>query len=469
VNEARLTRALAGGNAWWRNPHWELEDRDLRALTATDLDYEPEPLTDLAPGGLYVLRGPRRIGKSLELKRAISRLIQGGVPPRSIIHFACDELGSGDLQRLVKAGREVHTRGLEGPRYWFLDEITSVPGWPEAIKWLRDNTAFGEDCVVLTGSSARDLAHAQKQLAGRLGRAARPDRLLLPMGFRRFAHAMGLDGLPRPEPVRVRDFVSAEVDATFTGLLPWLDELLSVWELYLRVGGFPRAVSDQLAYGEVQEDFTRALWDVTAGEALRGAATTPVQVQAMLARLTRSLTTPLSIESLREDMAVDSPHTAKARLQDLVFAYLAWPCHQREGNSPKLSARSKYYFVDPLMARLAAIRGSEAIVEADASAIVEQQLGLELLRSLEREQPGAYAHFSDVMYQRTSSKEVDFCGPRFGRSGFEGKYVDSRWKRESLTLRAAFGAGVLVTRSILDTSGDVWAVPAPFVCWMLNA
>jgi uncharacterized protein len=469
VNEAQLARALAGSNAWWRNPQWERDDRDLRALAATDLDYEPEPLADVAPDGLYVLRGPRRVGKSLELKRAISRLIHRGVAPRGIVHFACDELGSGDLQRLVKAGREVLTRGLEGPRYWFLDEITSVPEWPEAIKWLRDNTPFGDDCVVLTGSSARDLAEAQKQLAGRLGRTAQPDRLLLPMGFRKFARAMGLDGLPQPDPVRIQDFISAEVDATFIELLPWLDELLSIWELYLRVGGFPRAVGDQLAHGEVQEDFTRALWDVTAGEAMRGAAATPAQVQAMLARLARGLSTPLSVESLRQDMGIDSPHTAKARVQDLVFAYLAWPAHQREGNGPKLSARSKYYFIDPLMTRLAAIRGAGSIAEVDASAISEQQLGLELLRSLERERPGTYAQFSDVMYQKTSSKEVDFCGPRFGKSGFEGKYVDSGWRRESLTLRAAFGAGVLATRGLLDTGGEVWAVPAPFISWVLNA
>ncbi len=219
----------------------------------------------------------------------------------------------------------------------------------------------------------------------------------------------------------------------------------------------------------MREDFIRTLWDVTAGEAIRGAATTATQVQAMLGRLTRSLTSPLAVESLREDMGVDSPHTAKARLQDLVFAYLAWPCHQREGNSPKLSARSKYYFIDPLMARLAPIRSSGLIAEADASAIGEQQLGVELLRSLEREQPGSYVQFSDVMYQRTATKEVDFSGPRFGQLGFEGKYVDSGWKRESLTVRAAFGRGVLATRGLLDTSGDVWAVPAPFICWMLNA
>ncbi|HEY7831855.1 MAG TPA: AAA family ATPase [Solirubrobacteraceae bacterium] len=468
MNEGQLTRALATGNAWWRDPGWERKDRDLRALAATTLDYDPSPLSDVVPDGLYVLRGPRRVGKSLEIKRTISRLLHSGVEPRRIVHFACDELGRGDLQRLVSAGREVLTRGLEGERYWFLDEITSVPAWPEAIKWLRDNTAFGGDCVVLTGSSARDLADAQKQLAGRLGGAGHSDRLLLPMGFRRFAQAMGLGELPRPDAVRARDFMSPEVDAAFTRLLPWLDALLSTWELYLRVGGFPRAVSDQLAHGDVREDFLRALWDVTAGEALRGAGASPAQVQAMLARLTRGLASPLAIESLRGDIGVESPHTAKARLQDLVFAYLAWPCHRREGNTPKLSAQSKYYFIDPLLARLASLRSQGALAEADASVLSEQQLGIELLRNIEREQPGSYAHFSDVMYQKTSGKEVDFCGPRFGGLGFEGKYIDAGWKREALTIRAALGAGVLATRGLLDTSGEVWAVPAPFIAWMLN-
>jgi len=268
--------------------------------------------------------------------------------------------------------------------------------------------------------------------------------------------------------VGARAFRYPETDSAFIELRRWLGARLSSWELYLRVGGFPRAVSDQLTHGAVQDDFLQALWDVTAGEAIRGAGTTAAQVQAMLARLTRGLGSPLAFEALREDMGVDSPHTAKARLQDLIFAYLAWPCHQRDGNRPKLSAQSKYYFIDPLMARLAPLRSGGLTPEADASVIAEQQLGLELIRNIEREVPGSYAQFSDVMYQRTSSKEVDFTGPCLRSLGFEGKYVDAGWKREAITVRSALGAGILATRGVLDTSRDVWAVPAPFVAWMLN-
>ena len=134
-------------------------------------------------------------------------------------------------------------------------------------------------------------------------------------------------------------------------------------------------------------------------------------------------------------MGFDSPHTAKARLQDLVFAYLAWPCHQRDGNVPKLSAQSKYYFIDPLMARLAPLRSSGTLPEADVSALSEQQLGIELLRNMEREQPGTHAHFSNVMYQKTATKEVDFCGPRFGKLGFEGAERATRASSRSCARR----------------------------------
>lgn len=468
MNEGQLTRALTAGNAWWRDGRWERDDRDLRRLAESDLDYSPAPLDDIAAPGLYVLRGPRRVGKSLEIKRAISTLIDREVLTRRIIHFACDELERGDLRRLVSAARDTLTRGVKEPRYWFLDEITSVPGWPEAIKWLRDNTAFGDDCVVLTGSSARDLADAQKQLAGRLGPAAPSDRLLLPMSFRSFVTAIGLSGLPEPEPVLPRNFLTRSVDQALRELTPWLDDLLSTWELYLRIGGFPRAVGDHLAAGDVRANFLKTLWDVAAGEAIRGAGTTPAQVVALLGRITKSLTSPLSLESVRSDMGLGSPHTARERLNDLVFAYLAWPCHQRAATQPKLGAQSKYYFVDPLLARIAAERSHGATAEADVSALAEQQLGLELLRNLEREEPGGFAQFTDVMYQKTSGKEVDFTGPRIGALGFEGKYVDKNWRREALTVRSQFGAGVLATRGVIDTSGDVWAVPAPFIAWMLN-
>ena len=138
MNDAEINRQLTANCSWWRSPaEWELDDPDLRRLRGSRIDYEPSPLADVVPDGLYVLRGPRRVGKSVEVKRAIARLLARGVTARRVIHFACDGLRTRDLRQLVRVGRDQATRGVGDPRYWFLDEITAVDGWPQEIKWLR--------------------------------------------------------------------------------------------------------------------------------------------------------------------------------------------------------------------------------------------------------------------------------------------------------------------------------------------
>ena len=93
---------------------------------------------------------------------------------------------------------------------------------------------------------------------------------------------------------------------------------------------------------------------------------------------------------------------------------------------PKLSAQAKVYFTDPVYARL------EVDVPPDATVLSEQQLGLALWRSLERERPGSYLGFDRVLYHRTPTrKEIDFVGPELGGWAIESKYVDGRWRRET--------------------------------------
>lgn len=463
-------RRLTEGNRWWREQDWARDDRDLRPLTHVPFEYAPDPLSDIVPGGLYVLRGPRRVGKSVEVKRAVAGLIRRGVAPRRIVHLACDELSKGDLARLYRVARETLTRGLEEPRYWFLDEITSVPGWPAAIKNLRDNTALAEDCVVLTGSSARDLDEATKSLAGRRGPAKDSDRVLLPMSFRSFSAAIGLTEMPALPAISPSRFVERSTEEALFELVPWLAELASLWELYLRAGGFPRAVADQLSQGDVQPVFVRSLWDVFHGDALKTTGMEAAASHSLLVRLIKSLGDTLNMSTVAEEIGVQSHETAKGRVRALVQSYLVWPCHRRgDHDLPNLDARSKYYFIDPLLARIARLRLAQS-PEADTSRLSEQQLGIALLRRLESEQPGSYADFTSIMYARAASaREVDFVGPRLGRLGYEGKYVDHRWRQESLTLKAQCGRGVIATRSVLDMSGPIWAVPAGMLAWLLSS
>jgi hypothetical protein len=48
---------LAAANRWWRSADWRSEDPDLRAADHAPFRYRSGSLENLAPGGLYVLRG----------------------------------------------------------------------------------------------------------------------------------------------------------------------------------------------------------------------------------------------------------------------------------------------------------------------------------------------------------------------------------------------------------------------------
>jgi hypothetical protein len=99
--------------------------------------------------------------------------------------------------------------------------------------------------------------------------------------------------------------------------------------------------------------------------------------------------------------------------------------------------------------------------------LTEQQIGMELLRAVEVPVASS-AEYSRLMHRRTKTKEVDFVGPAFPGRGFEGKFVDEKWRQESQTVRSQFGRGVLATRTAYDLSNDVWAVPACLLAYLLN-
>ena len=269
MKRGEAQQTLAATNRWWRDPTgWISDDPDLREAGRAPFRYQTDVLADLARGGLYILRGPRRVGKTVAVKGAIRDLVASGIPPRRIVHMAVDGLRSRDLGLLVDAADGLMP--AEGHRYWFIDEITGIAdGWPERVKWLRDNDVrFRTDTVVLTGSSAADLNLATKALAGRRGEARAPDRVLLPIGFRSFAR-LTTDAappeLPTLQPGRVADLTRGELKRVLPELVPWQDVLIRAWEIYLGCGGFPVAVARHVTLdGEVHAGRANQLADHNA-------------------------------------------------------------------------------------------------------------------------------------------------------------------------------------------------------------
>lgn len=469
MNDHQLRRLLDSRSPWRGSERWEAGDPDLRSVAQLPLSYSPEPLVDIRPPGLYVFRGPRRVGKSVELKRAIAGLIRAGIDPKVIFYCSCDGLSKQDLRRLIAQGHNV-TQTLGGPNWWFLDEITAVEGWSAIVKDLRDqNTAFRESCVVLTGSSARDLERARSDLADRRGGIADSDRLLLPMGFRAFCRSLeGFDELPDGA-IAPRDLLSSRAERAIWDLEPWSDTLADAWELFLTVGGFPRAVGEFVAGGSVSDGFVQGMWDVVVGDAIRAARVSEAEVAVLMGRLVEGLCSPINTSKVAKEVGLSGHQAVVDRIDDLVAAFLAWRCHRIRSGRPNTAARRKLYFVDPLLAQLAH-RRNQSFPDPDISQMCEQQIGLALARSVSFARPAAFVQSDSVMYQRTETEsEIDFVGPEL-ELPFECKYTDGSWRREAQAMRARYGRGVMVTRSPLLVGGQepVWAVPASIVAWLVH-
>ena len=465
MKTGHIQKELLRTNRWWRDTAtWTRDDEDLNRASLAPFRYTAGVLDNLTPGGLYTLSGPRRVGKSVAVKQTIKKLLDDGAHPASIAHMSVDGWRADDLSDLADSVHQVSP--WKGRRYWFIDEITGVLGkWPYRIKWLRDNyPGFGNDTVVLTGSSSSGLRAAMGILAGRHGPASDPYRALLPMGFRSFAAQIGL-GRNLPDevgPLRISDLRRPYLEENAYELVSWLNDLTQAWEIYLQVGGFPEGVAGYL--GASPARLSGELFRIISGGAFRWARMSDLQSRILLRRLTEGLCSPVNVANLSRELDVTSA-TMKQRLDELRESFVIWPAHRERRGGAQLRARFKIYFTDPVYARLA---DDDWL---DLSVLSEQQLGMVLLRNLERSFPGAYIDFERVLYHRTEAgAEIDFAGPDFGGVAIESKYVDDGWRRRTLrTLKASPWEGIVATRGLLDLSDPkVAALPTAFLAWLLD-
>ena len=131
MKQGEIQQMLVATNRWWRQPDdWVRDDPDLREANDAPFRYSAGVLKGLTLGGLHVLRGPRRVGKSVEIKHGIERLIADGVESRRILHASVDGWRAADLGRLVNAARHLTPLDLED------DELVAMP--TAMLAWLVD-------------------------------------------------------------------------------------------------------------------------------------------------------------------------------------------------------------------------------------------------------------------------------------------------------------------------------------------
>jgi uncharacterized protein len=490
VRDDEIRRILTQANPWWQaaaqggdSTAWQTAHPLMRDRAALDLGYRSDVLDDIAAhqisDELVVLTGPRRVGKSIVLLDLAAALCgRPDLDPRQVLSVPCDGFAARDLRRVLTLGREM-TRVLDAadvptPRVWLFDEITSISGWTTVLKAARDGTPLRYDTVIATGSrwSANDDVEGNL-MTGRSGtHPSRRIRHVLPMSFRSFLAATRPE-LARPGPTHPAMLQSADVAAQLEVFRFAVDDYDLAWQDYLSCGGFPRAVAERRRRGDVSDAYLRDLAGWLRSDVDRDAP--PESIPLLLEGLVRRSTSPLSMREAAADLGYKS-EAFQLRLRRLVSGFAALMIHQYDDEGRRVpGSQSKMYLTDPLLAWLPnRLRAGCAV--PDMTALTEACIGVALARAIDHLDEGRWASGDTIGYVRTGSgNEVDL-GPvnvpspagAQSTAPLESKWVDANWRSEARVIDGKFGRGVVTTKSILDTTSDVWAVPAPIVALLLN-
>ncbi len=210
--------------------------------------------------GVLIVRGARQYGKSTWLEKQLKETIQTYGPGSAFYLNGDDIKNHDDLLRQVEELVPLYSSKAAVKRL-FVDEITAVPHWEQAVKRAADRGVLRDILLISTGSKAADLRRGIERLPGRKGRLARSHYIFTPLSYREFArvcrdrfkektviaylltggcplacHDMAVQGhLSELPPQMIRDWIYGECFASGRDRT----SLLAVFDVLLRQGGHP--------------------------------------------------------------------------------------------------------------------------------------------------------------------------------------------------------------------------------------
>jgi len=470
-------------NPWWTSAAWQTTDPHLHLLEAQPVrlpaDFVAE--LDLRGPGIHILRGPRQVGKSTDLKLLVERALARGSEPRSIVYLALDLLEGRHLSELAATvERAIDLAERKVPGLLLLDEVTAVRGWQTAVKSLWDQGIIRGDVVVCTGSSAIDLQHgAAERLPGR--RQAGADHLALPQSFAGFAHAVNSD-IPGSPRLTVAELLAADGQALLRQMRVHAPALEAALRRYLRFGGLPAAVAEAAAGAhQPSQQVKRMLYDSLVRELQRRGASVAA-THALLERVVRSLGSKVSWSSMAREMDVplgrtggrSSHQTLRDYIELLAGGYFLFVTYfWRSGSQTNEQSRDKKVFLaDPLLHTIA-LEHAPGLGFSE-QALVENVIGIALLRRYEQAERLIETFILPErlhIWQTARGGEIDFvCGPRRELDVVEVKYSE----HPALSAAAAAARAhpgrptVMATKGLYRPGERYTLIPAHTLLWALG-
>lgn len=295
---------------FWEHEGWEQQDKHLKQLAQSPF----KRAFPFIPNerGLYIIRGPRQVGKSTWIKYILQHYTSQPSWKNRCLFINCDPIK--DYRELLEILRSAKDRELI-----ILDEITFVDEWDRAIKDIID--AGHEHTFVITGSNAADLRRGMDRMPGRFGSGG--EYILMPMDFDEFSEVRLQAGW------RCNDR---------------LEEL----KAFMKIGGFPSAVlgagNSNKAPEALREEYKRWL----VGD-IRRLGKQEILLRETMGVVAMTMTTSVSLQKLAQKTQMGSHHTAQDYIQALedCFALRTLYAIDEHDFSLRFRKEKKFYFTDP--------------------------------------------------------------------------------------------------------------------------
>ena len=174
-----------------QNPWWFHED-DVDWDEFEKLEYRVIPKwisrISLTPFSLNFVLGPRRVGKTMGIKLLIRELLKKELEnPYSVFYFDCGVLEEyGEIIGVIDEYLKIKERKKIKTAYIFLDEVTLIPGWWRAIKYIVDRRKLRNDVLTITGSITIAAEKYIGMFGGRQGHGETVE--VMPLSFYEYYH-----------------------------------------------------------------------------------------------------------------------------------------------------------------------------------------------------------------------------------------------------------------------------------------
>ncbi len=462
-----LNPELSRQNPWWRADADSAvaADPKLYIVDTASIPWAPTTIPfDFEQDLVYILRGPRQVGKSTLLKLCVRQLLESGYAPRRICYLDVESAGitsyAALLQLLngyldwVRDGAGGTDRQRERIAI-LLDEVTIEPQWSTAIRVLADEGRLRNVTLVATGSNSNDLGTGGDRLPNRRGKGSTLDWQLHPLSFRDY-----LD-LTEPEITRAlprlthaQRFEPAVVWEAAREAQLYHDVLEARFFRYLTTGGFLLAINEELKHGYVPSYIYDTYRSAILGEVARLGRRDDM-LRPIVAWLDGRLGQEFDWSTMAAETAAGT-HVTMRELVTVIERAFVWHVYWRTlrvdadaSCAPALRSPKKLYPADPLTWHTLAAwsRGNrpawEMTLETLADATKMGHLVESVVADHLRRIAGPYAYY----YRSKDGQELDFVVCKHGTAigKMEVKYRNAIGDRDRYSLRVS-GGGLLLSK-----------------------